>query len=50
MLRRSYRELRDARLQVDIKKYEFSIVRTKYLGFIILTYSIKVDPKKVSII
>ncbi len=37
-------------LQVNIKKYEFSITKTKYLGFIISTKGIKVDPKKVAII
>jgi hypothetical protein len=42
--------LRDAGLQVDIKKYEFGVVRTKYLGFIISTHGIKVDPEKVSVI
>jgi hypothetical protein len=31
-------------------KYEFSITRTKYLGFIITTDNIKVDPNKISII
>ena len=29
--------LQDARLQVDIKKYEFGVKQTKYLGFIIST-------------
>jgi hypothetical protein len=36
-------------LQADINKYEFSITRKKYLGFIILTNSISVDLEKVSI-
>ena len=42
--------LQDAGLQADIKKCEFGITQTKYLGFIILTNSIKVDPKKVSVV
>jgi hypothetical protein len=29
--------LREASLQVDIKKTEFYVIRTKYLGFIIST-------------
>ena len=37
-------------LQADIKKYKFNIIRTKYLGFIILINSISIDLEKVSII
>ena len=40
--------LQDAGLYVDLKKYEFSVKRTKYLGFIITTEGIKVNPEKVS--
>jgi hypothetical protein len=43
-------KLRDIGLQADIKKYEFNITRTKYLGFIILTNSISIDLEKVSIV
>jgi len=42
--------LQDAGLQADIKKCEFGVKRTKYLGFIILTDSIEVDPEKVSVV
>ena len=42
--------LRNAILQVDIKKTEFYITRTKYLGFIVSTNSIEVDPEKISTI
>jgi hypothetical protein len=42
--------LRDINLQADIRKYKFSVTRTKYLGFIISTNSIKIDPKKTDII
>jgi hypothetical protein len=42
--------LRDAGLQVDIKKCEFNVTRTKYLGFIISTDGIEVDPDKVSVV
>lgn len=42
--------LRDAGLQVDIKKTEFHVTRTKYLGFIVSTKGIEVDPEKVSAI
>ena len=42
--------LRKAGLQADIKKCEFSVTRTKYLGFIISTNGIEVDPEKVEVI
>jgi transposase InsO family protein len=42
--------LRDAGLQADIRKCEFSVTRTKYLGFIISTDGIEVDPEKTAII
>ena len=42
--------LRQASLQVDIKKSEFNITRTKFLSFIIFTNNIKVNPEKVTII
>ena len=42
--------LRDAGLQVNLKKYEFYVTCTKYLGFILLIDSIKVNLEKVSII
>jgi len=38
--------LRKASLQVNIKKLEFSVKRTKYLGFIISTDGIKTNPEK----
>lgn len=42
--------LRKAGIQADIKKCEFSVTRTKYLGFIISTDGISVDPAKIEII
>jgi len=42
--------LREAGLQVDIKKCEFHVKRTKYLGFIISADGIEVDPEKASVI
>jgi RNase H-like domain found in reverse transcriptase/Reverse transcriptase (RNA-dependent DNA polymerase)/Integrase zinc binding domain/Integrase core domain/Retroviral aspartyl protease len=39
--------LRAAGLQADIKKCEFSVTKTKYLGFIVSTDGIEVDPEKV---
>ena len=38
--------IRNAGLQADIKKSEFSVKQTKYLGFIISTDGIKTDPEK----
>ena len=42
--------LRKAGLQADIKKCEFSVTRTKYLGFVISTDGVEVDPEKVEAI
>jgi hypothetical protein len=35
---------------MDIKKSEFKVKKTRFLGFIIGTRGIEVDPEKVSII
>jgi hypothetical protein len=43
-------KLRLAGLQADIKKNEFSVTRTKFLGYIISTNGITVDPDKMSAI
>ena len=37
-------------LQADIKKYEFSVTCTKYLGFVISTNRVEVDLEKVKAI
>ena len=42
--------LKKAGLQVDIKKSEFSVQSTKFLGFIISTEGITMNPDKVSVI
>lgn len=42
--------LREAGLQADLKKCEFYVTRTKFLGFIISTGGIEVDPDKVEVI
>ena len=42
--------LREAGLQADIKKSEFSVTRTKYLGFYVSTDGIAVDPEKIEAI
>ena len=42
--------LHAAGLQADIKKCEFGVKRTKYLGFIISTDGIQVDPEKIQVI
>ena len=42
--------LRQAGLQADIKKCEFNITCTKYLGFIVSTNGIEVDLEKVEVI
>ena len=42
--------LREAGLQADIKKSEFGVKRTKYLGFIVSSDGIQTDPEKTSVI
>ena len=42
--------LRDTGLQIDLKKCKFHVTRTKYLGFIISTNGIKVDPDKILVV
>jgi transposase InsO family protein len=42
--------LREAGLQASIKKCDFHVTRTKYLGFIISTEGIEVDPEKTAVI
>lgn len=39
--------LRDAGLQADIQKCEFGVERTKYLGYILTTKGVEMDPEKV---
>ena len=49
-VRQVIERLRAAGLQADIKKCEFSVKRTKYLGFIISTDGVQVDPDKVQVV
>jgi len=39
-----------ASLQVNIKKSEFKVTRTKFLGFIVSTNGIEVDLEKVAVV
>jgi hypothetical protein len=49
-IKKILQQLCNTRLQADIKKYEFNIIKTKYIGFILSTDSIEVNPKKISIV
>ena len=42
--------LRATSLQANIKKSEFSVTRTKYLGFIVSTDRVATDPEKVEVV
>jgi hypothetical protein len=42
--------LQDAGLQLDVKKYEFEVTEITYLGIIVSTDSIRIDPTKVIVI
>jgi hypothetical protein len=41
------KRLREAGLQADIRKCEFGVQRTKYLGYILTTKGLEIDPDKV---
>ncbi|KFY93490.1 hypothetical protein V500_03685 [Pseudogymnoascus sp. VKM F-4518 (FW-2643)] len=41
------RRLQEAGLQADIKKCEFNVTRTKYLGYILTTSGVEADPDKI---
>jgi hypothetical protein len=43
-------KLQNAGLQVDIRKYEFKVTSTTFLGFVITERGIQVDPAKTAII
>jgi hypothetical protein len=49
-VRKVLQRLRDAGLQADLKKCEFGVTTTKYLGFIIGTDGVQADPEKVSVV
>jgi type III secretory pathway component EscU len=49
-VRKILERLRNTGLQIDLKKSEFYVIRTKYLGFIISIDGIKVDPEKISVV
>ena len=49
-VRKVLKRLHNTSLQINLKKCEFYVTRTKYLGFIISTNSIKVNPNKISIV
>lgn len=45
-----FQRLREAGLQADINKCEFNVEKTRYLGFIIGTNGLSVDPEKITAI
>jgi hypothetical protein len=42
--------LQDTSLQLDIKKYKFEIIEITYLGLILFTESVRIDPAKIKYI
>jgi hypothetical protein len=44
------RKLQEAGLQVDIRKCEFEVTKTTFLGFVISDHGVQVDPTKTAII
>ena len=49
-VRKVLERLREAGLQADIDKCEFHVTSTKFLGFIIGTDGVAVDPKKIEVV
>ena len=47
-MREALTRLQRAGLTVDIRKCEFSVTETKYLGLIITTSGVRMDPEKIS--
>ena len=45
-----FQRLQEAGLQVDLKKSEFSVTWTKFLGLIVTTKGIEMDPEKIKVI
>jgi hypothetical protein len=43
-------KLRAAGLQADIRKSKFSTMETRFLGYILFTSGIAIDPTKVAIV
>jgi len=46
-VRKVLQRLRDAGLHIDLKKCEFSVTEVKYLGLIVTTKGVRMDPEKV---
>ena len=49
-VRKVLTKLREAGIQADMDKCEFHVIETKYLGLIVSTDGIKIDPAKVDAI
>lgn len=49
-VRKILQKLRDAGLQADIKKCEFHVTETKFLGYIVGRDGVRVDPEKVAVV
>jgi len=44
------KRLRVVKLQIDIEKYEFSVIEIKYLGLIIIIHEIKMNSEKINVV
>ena len=49
-VKRVLQYLQEAGLQASLKKYEFSITKTKFLGFIISTEGIATNLEKIAVV
>lgn len=49
-MRQILKQLRAVELQINIEKYEFSIIKIKYLSLIIIINEIKMNFKKINVV
>ena len=49
-VRKVLQRLKEHGLQANLKKCEFGVTKTKYLGFIVSTEGIEVDPDKIAVV
>jgi hypothetical protein len=49
-IKKVLRVLQDTSFQLNIKKYEFEIIEIIYLGLILFTKNVRIDPAKIKYI
>ena len=49
-MKKHFTYLREANLFINIKKYEFLIIYTLFLGYILMPKGLEMDPEKIKVI